>query len=261
MSGKRQYRRASRSPIVIGVALVLLVGLALIPVTSTLAAVPARHTVSISASHRGELRFGDDVRLRGLVTSNGTATPHVSVSLQAKKFPYKKPFHTVGSATTKANGHYVFHQSPSHNTQYHVVVTAHPRQRSSRVTVHVEVRFSTCSFKGHPTRIRVSCLMRYPSNVREQGRNAYWYLGLNHARRARHVDTTRIPAPSKPGLIHLVHVYHVQPGWTFANFWVFVRDLPDQGLGFHTCLDPFGTWTGGNSCAPPASMNSKTGKP
>src|SRR5205085_7353723 len=63
-------------------------------------------TLTLRASHHGEIDYTNPVRLSGKATSGGTADAGAQVELQANPFPYGG-FTTVGQTTTSSTGTYL----------------------------------------------------------------------------------------------------------------------------------------------------------
>ena len=211
--------------------------------------------LTIKAAHHAEIDFTHSERIFGKATTgSGAAASGRHLELRANPFPYKG-FKPVATTTTSSTGTYSFKQSPTHNTRYRVDLVSDPSDHSSVLTVFVDASFFDATFVGKATTVHVTFKTRYPAEISQKGRPLYWYLGLNHASRLKHVSNSRFPAPIKPGLTKVSHTFTVPAGWKYAQWTVLWRDLPKKGLGRPVCLGPVGWDLGKSSCTPPKSVS------
>ncbi len=151
--------------------------------------------VTLSARAKGTIGNGyRAVRYRGrkgeIVGALSTGAKGVPLVLQAKRFPFHKPFHTVGRVRTEAAGHYAFKVSPTLGTRYRVLLGPDRSVRSRVVTMYVINSFTVKRITAGPGchhRAPTTCVdhftfdVYFPPSVAAREVAGRWdsYFGVN----------------------------------------------------------------------------------
>ncbi len=243
LSSGAQTRIMPRQWIATAAAVTVMSTAGLVAGTSTGNAPTARSaaapTITARLPHHGFVRYRHATTLTGKVTLGGTPEAGVTVKLRSDPYPYGS-YKSGPTTTTDAQGGYLFKVSPTVNTHYRVTG---PTTSMSPVVHLIELAaFVDLKSTAPGNVVTVHGKLHYPARVHEQGHKLYWYLALNGSQRPRHVTTTRVAAPFKPGWSRFTaHLRTGLPlGVTYRyKYEVLTPDLPHQGIGLNGCTSNF----------------------
>lgn len=172
-----------------------LTAVALAPAVSYAAPAPGTITISQHSKHGAGfywvnfgLRKQDHGKITGTVASAPMGTP---VTLEAKRFPFKASWRTVGKTTTDANGRFHFPVRPILATRYRATTTV---TTSRTVTFYVEA--GARRTHNRPCSTQPTCttgstfLIYYPKSVARTESAKRWFKYHNVTRNCCH--------PTKP---------------------------------------------------------------